>query len=313
MHLDKQGLVAVWLAVVGWATTGIFIRNLGDMSPVAIAAGRSLVALVVVVAVVIASGYRYRLRETVRQPVAWCLSILVTLFYLISVWAFQLISVAETVLFLNTSPIFVIVYSIICKKPLPVAVKFGCAIAFSGLLIICIPAISVEKTSLWERITGYGLALSGAIIMASYAIICRHCSNQIRGLHAGALAVLAFFTSVCVLFSWLIFSGENPEYRQLVTTDTVVNFLGLGALATALPTICYSMASQRLSSVVATSMCLMTPVVAAIVAIIWLQEIPSIWFWMGTAFIMAGVLLTTWSQNQDISKVRSNKTLAAEA
>ena len=68
-------------------------------------------------------------------------------------------------------------------------------------------------------------------------------------------------------------------------------FLALGILATLLPTLCYAYASSVLVSVTVTSLRLLTPLLAAFLAIIFLDEIPDFLFWPGALILLIGLFL----------------------
>jgi len=63
--------------------------------------------------------------------------------------------------------------------------------------------------------------------------------------------------------------------------QTILTLIGLGVLSTAC--YCYTMAAQRLPVVMTTAILLLEPVFATLFASVALREIPSLWFYIGSA------------------------------
>jgi drug/metabolite transporter (DMT)-like permease len=67
--------------------------------------------------------------------------------------------------------------------------------------------------------------------------------------------------------------------------------LGLGILSTALPFWLYTIAVQRLPILLITAILLLEPLFATLFASIALQEIPSLWFAVGSILVFWGLLV----------------------
>ena len=92
-----------------WGLTGIFVRLLPGMSPLAVTTGRLSGALVVALPFfAISDARRSSLRLAVKKPVAYALASLLVGYYLLATAAFQLSPVAEVALLLSTPPLFVL-------------------------------------------------------------------------------------------------------------------------------------------------------------------------------------------------------------
>jgi drug/metabolite transporter, DME family len=80
--------------------------------------------------------------------------------------------------------------------------------------------------------------------------------------------------------------------------------LGLGILSTALPFFCYTVAAQRLPIVLTTAILLLEPMFAVLFASVALQEMPSLWFGIGSILVFWGLLSIARSANR--SSVRAD-------
>jgi drug/metabolite transporter (DMT)-like permease len=65
--------------------------------------------------------------------------------------------------------------------------------------------------------------------------------------------------------------------------------LGLGIFSTALPFFCYTVATQKLPIVLTTAILLLEPIFAVLFASVALQEIPSLWFGIGSILVFWGL------------------------
>jgi len=96
-----------------WGLTGIFVRLLPGISPLAITAVRMAVALLCALPVS-AYGYSGMTRRTgglasaLRRPAAYVLALFMVCYYLLATSAFQRAPVAEVGLLISTQPLFVL-------------------------------------------------------------------------------------------------------------------------------------------------------------------------------------------------------------
>ncbi len=108
--LERRAVLAAGLTAVMWGLTGILVRLLPPVSPLAVTAGRLVAALIVALPfVAISNAKRSSLKEALKRPVGYVLASLLTGYYLLATAAFQLAPVAEVALLLSTPPLFVLV------------------------------------------------------------------------------------------------------------------------------------------------------------------------------------------------------------
>jgi drug/metabolite transporter, DME family len=102
-------VLAAGLTAVMWALTGIFVRLLPAVSPLAVTPGRLLGAPIVALSIfATSSAKRSSLNEAIKNPVAYALAFLLAGYYLLATAAFQLAPVPEVAVLLSTPPLFVL-------------------------------------------------------------------------------------------------------------------------------------------------------------------------------------------------------------
>lgn len=297
-NLDKPGFIAAGLAAVGWASTGIFVRYLPGWPPLDIVTGRFFIALIAVSLLIIVSRQKNSFKRSLLQPKSWFLSALMICYYLCATVAFQLAPVGEVALCISTSPLFVLVFQLVLKRPTAHIEKLGSLIAFIGVILVFIPSLGHNNTVFAQRTSGVLLSLVGAMIMATYALSYQTGDNTQAAPASAAVAFLTFLLGFMLLAGWLVLSGHLAELHFSFPLKPVLVLAGLGTVATIMPTICYSLASQRLSPMLTTSVRLLTPIFAALFGIVFIAEIPTTWFWLGGTLVIGGLLLMTVKRNR---------------
>lgn len=291
--LDHLGLAAVLVTAATWGMTGVFVRLLADFSAPAIVAGRLLFSLLLIGPIVLWSRrYRRTLIIDSGNPVTWILAGLLFLYYCAAVAAFGRAPVSDVALLISTSPLFILAYRLFDqsrpRRFLPVEWT-GVLIATVGVFLITFGDAVGDGVS-FSRVQGDLLALGAAWATATYAAFFRSASGVCRAPRATSVAFTSsFFGGLSALAAAGIYSA-----RPLGSLDDtpVLHFLGLGVLATAVPSLAYAMASKRLHPLVTTTIRLLTPVFATVFALIFLNEPPSRWTIPGGTMILAGVYLT---------------------
>lgn len=208
--------------------------------------------------------------------------------YLLGTTAFQLAPVGEITLLISTAPLFVVAYKLISKIRIYKGEGLGTMLATAGVGIILVPQLSNDIGSSVQTITGYFLALSAAALLAVYVLWFGAIAR--KGITFRSVNVV-FATCLlgCVLsFLCTVFLFE-PTGPAGITQRAVLVLLGLGTLSTATSTLCYTIAAQRLSALLAAAILLTEPIFAVLLASITLREIPSLWFCIGSFFVLGGL------------------------
>ncbi len=145
------------------------------------------------------------------------------------------------------------------------------------------------KVISWQTIIGYLLALGAAAMLALYALWFNTLNKQ--GIAPKAFNVV-FVTCLLGGFLSLLYTifFPTPSVEIRIDRQVILVLVGLGILATALPSLCYTVAAQRLPVVVTTAILLLEPVFAVLFASVALQEFPSLWFGIGSLLVFWGLL-----------------------
>ena len=291
-HDHRIGVIAGILATVGWSGTGIFVYLLSNVSPIVVICGRFTIASVMGAVLLILHPKTLRgLYTATSSATSWALSLFLVAYYFLSVFAFQYAPVSTVSLLISTSPAFIVVIDGLSKQVLSNIQKTAAGFAFFGIIVVVIPSTpDFQNTS--SNYVGATLALGGACVMALYALLYRHLS--IRKLAPSPL-VIGVQTAVSgALLSALLLLHQASELRITALTIKDLNLLiGLGLVSTVIPSISYGVAAVRLAPIVLTTIRSSTPIGAAILAFIILDESPRIEFYFGASFILSAMLLQT--------------------
>jgi drug/metabolite transporter (DMT)-like permease len=289
--LDSQGLIAALCATATWGMTGIFVRWLPGWSPFLILVGRFLVAIAVLLPfLLLLPGQRQSLLRASFNPLVWGLSLPVIGASILGITAFQMAPVGEATLLFRTSPLFIIGYKWVTRSPVKKGETVGIFLAAVGVSLILLPKLSRDSATSWDAIAGYLMALGAASFVAVYASWLNALAKQNSAPESIHIVVATLILgSILSFFCAILLS--NLSIGVDLSRQVILVFLEWGILATALPLFCYSVAAQRLPIVLSTAMLLLEPVFAVLFAAIALQEIPSLWFGIGSLFVCRGLLL----------------------
>ncbi|SHG69147.1 Threonine/homoserine efflux transporter RhtA [Marinomonas polaris DSM 16579] len=294
-ELDKVGLSAAWFAALGWASTGIFVRHFPNWPPLNIVAGRFLVAFVAISLILLFNHRRANITNAIKHPLTWILSALMVAYYLCATIAFQLAPVGEVSLGISMSPVFVLLFHLLTGRNTPLIEKIGSAVSLFGVILVFLPSFATQSDFQYH-VVGCLLALAGAAIMATYVLAYQYRSPKHHPPSSISVSLLTFTLGLFIMISYLVVNQQILIFEELRQTQPLLLMLGLGLMATIVPTLSYSIASQRLSSMLTTSIRLATPTIAALLAIVFLHEMPAVWFWFGSSFVIGGLLLMTWQK-----------------
>jgi drug/metabolite transporter (DMT)-like permease len=297
--LDNQGLMAALCAAFTWGIAGIFIRWLPGWSPFAVLAGRFLVATAVMLPIlVLRPSIRFEFTRSLRISQTWWLSLPLIGGYVLGTTAFQMAPVGEVTLLLTTSPLFIVAYKYFVGLRIKPSEGIGILLAILGGSFILLPQLSASGVAFWQAMTGYLLALGAAGVVALYTVWFSALTQQgIAPKSINVVFVTCLLGSVLSLLLAGFFSKLSMEFE--IDGQTILTLIGLGVLSTAFPSLCYTMAAQRLPAVMTTAILLLEPVFATLFAYAALREIPSLWFYIGSVLVLCGLLLIARKVNSD--------------
>jgi drug/metabolite transporter (DMT)-like permease len=310
---NSIGLMAALLAAATWGMVGIFVRWLPGWSTFAVLAGRFLVATVAMLPIVLlVPSIRQDFTRSLRIPPIWWLSLLAMGSAFLGTTAFQMAPVGEVTLLFTTSPLFIIAYKYVMRLGIERGESWGILIATAGVIIILIPQFSSDRAISLQTILGYLLALGAAVMVALYTVLFNNFTDReivpksinivfMTCLLGGILFLLCtiLFTKLSLETSIhsakLMLLGEthaeetSARFHPLRERQEILVLLGLGIFSTALPFFCYTVAAQKLPIVLTTGILLLEPMFAVLFASVALQEMPSLWFGIGSILVFWGL------------------------
>lgn len=300
---DRNALAIAALTSLTWGLTGVFVRLLPGIPPLAITAGRLTIALFAVLPAFlllgksraglgggIKSGFNADFRAALRRPAAYALASLLVGYYLLATAAFQLAPVAEVALLISTPPLFILAFRALHGQMPALAETVGALLALGGTILILAPTPADAGTSSAGHLYGSAMALGAAALSALYAYAYRHLSEHGRAPETSAVTLLTFaIGSPALLAAASLFS--TSAMPAISGSGTIAVFLGLGIVSTAIPTLGFSIASRRLPAIVTTTISLFVPLFAGLFAYLALGERLSPNFAAGCLPVLAGVAL----------------------
>lgn len=289
--------MAALCATATWGMAGVFVRWLPGWSPFAVLAGRFLVATAAMLPILfLASNVRHDFTRSLRTPLIWWLSLPAIGGYVLGTTAFQMAPVGEVTLLFTTSPLFIIAYKYVVRLHIKRSEGFGMLLATAGVSLIMLPQLSTDKAVSWQTMAGYLLALGAAGFLALYTFWLNTLTKQsIAPKSINVVFVTCLLGSVLSLLCAIFFSKLSIGIK--IHEQAILVLLGLGILSTALPFLCYTVAAQCLPVVLTTAILLLEPMFAVLFASVALQEIPSLWFGIGSVLILWGLLLIAREAN----------------
>ena len=281
-----------------WGLTGIFVRLLPPMSPLALTAARLGGALIVALPIFATShGKRSSLIEALKNPLGYVLASLLTGYYLLAIAAFQLALVTEVALLLSTTPLFVLALRGIGGDSPTALELLGSGVAVMGIGLILGPRLTIAQPFSNHRLLGDVFAICAAMLTALYIHIYRQRTRNGRALEPTSVTLMTFALGSialvavgCVLprtISVAPFSGAN-----------LPTLICLAILCTAIPSFAFAFASERLPSVGTATMSLLIPLFSAAFAFVILGERISSGAIPGSVLVLAGIVLILRHGNQ---------------
>ena len=296
---ERNPLLAAGLVAVMWGMAGIFIRLLPPVSPIAITAGRLLVALIVSIPVIVLShSNRRNLIESLRHPAVYILALLLAGYYFLATIAFQLSPVAEVALFLSTPPLFVLVFHRL-HGDIPLRAEVGGAVlAVIGILLILAPGLILNTETGYSRILGDLLAFSSAGLSGLYVYLYRKMAEERRAPDPVGVTFMTFLLGSIILGSLALTRPVPVELFE--KTNNLLALLGLGIFSTAISSMVFAIASKHLPAVVTATILLLIPVFAGFFAFLILDEKLSSLIIPGGVLVLLGIGIILNSKRRKI-------------
>ena len=294
---------AILIAILAVSTASIFIRFAqSDGAPSLVIAALRLTFATLILAPIVFTGHREELLKLTPKEILLCAfsGIFLALHFATWISSLEYTSVASSVVFVSTGPLWVALLSpILLKEHLARAAIIGLGMSLIGGTIIgladaCtwnagLSCPSLQDVLQGRAILGNFLALAGAWTVTGYLIIGRKLRTNIS--LVPYIFMVYGFGAIVLIFIMFI-SGSSPFGYAPKTYGWI--FL-LAALPQLIGHSTYNWALKYLPAALVAVTTLGEPIGSAILAFFILNETPSLVTLFGGIFILTGIYLASKS------------------
>ncbi|MCW8126308.1 DMT family transporter [Microbulbifer halophilus] len=288
--MKKMILLSILCAFL-WATTGIFVKAVQEMTVWMIVWGRFLVAFSF-------SLIPFAGRSTSLLPqsrIGWpdfFLSGLMTAYYLFATLSFLHAPVALAALLIAFTPLITMVWRVAGGESIVPGEVVGFLVAFFGVGIYLFAGNQASLNySAKDLLLGGGFALAAATVRASFSYaIWKKAQSGGRPNLAG-INQMTFMTGIVLL---LFFAFRDISSQRVDLFNCVVLVL-LGIIATALPNYLNGAVSEKLPPMIHSVIGMSTPLLAGILAFSILGEPLGLWSLLGMLMAVIGICISIYS------------------
>jgi drug/metabolite transporter (DMT)-like permease len=280
-------MAAMGLAVLALAFSSVFIIRLenAEVPPLVIAFWRMAIATALLFPAALALK-RKEIAALAQKDLGLLLLGGFCLAVHFGAWITSLkyVPIATSVVLVNSHPLFVVIasYLFLGEKPRSRSL-LGTAIGLAGMVIIGHDALDDVQLAL----KGDALALLGALAVVGYFIVGRKARARISLL--GYVTPLYAVCSVFLLV-WALLAGNSLAIQG---ASTWANLAALAVVPTIIGHTVFNWAIKHVRPAAISVAFLGEPVVASVLALIFFGQQPPLATFIGGAFVLAGVYMTT--------------------
>lgn len=282
----KLSILFVLTAAGLWGSIGIYVRTLTGygLTSIQITTGRAIYGLIIVATFLFLKDrclFRIRIKDLGWFAANGILSIL--FFNLCYITTIQLSDMAVAAILLYTSPIFVIILSIIIfKEKMTVRKGISLVLAFTGCALVSGVGSRGQAIHMTALLFGLGAGLGYAL----YSIFSR---ILVKKYHSLTIVLYTFAFTVLAAVCLTDVSGILSVY--LVHPQAVGVHILAGICTNSVPYILYTYALMHMEASKASMLASIEPVVAALLGLLVFQEALSVTSLIGIGCILIMIII----------------------
>jgi len=285
MRINLRLILAVF--IVSWGS--ILVRWIGDVHPLVISFYRLFLSVIVLLPVVLIKSNCQRIVSRRQFLLLALAAFLLALHFAAWISSLQLTTVGRSIFLESTHPVFAVLLSILfLNEKAPRSFTLPLVLGLIGMYLTVHADIGGSQAA----ITGDALAVFSAFCMAGYLIVARKTRSEIPLLFYLLIvySLAAFFLFVVILFSKITFTGFSPTtWLLLVGLALGPNLFGHSLL---------NWASRRMPVYRVNMALLSESVLATLMAVIFLNEIPDLVFLFGAILIIVSIGWVFWGERE---------------
>ena len=292
--IHRYGSVLIILAACFWGSMGIFVRRLGEygFSSIQIVTIRlTLAALIFSLILLIKdhSGFKISVRDI---PLYLGLGLGSILFFTICYFsAIRIMSLSVAAILLYTSPIWIMLMSVLCFHERMNGKKvIALIMAFTGCVLVS--GISGDGITIWGMLLGLGSGIGYGLYSILGTVALRRYSPY---------TVTTYTFLIAAAGSWFICDPGDMIERFAVSDDLMwlILFCILTALVTTvIPFLLYTLGLSSVEAGMAGILATIEPMVATIIGIIFFSEPLTIHAGIGILLILSAVIVLAYKKSR---------------
>lgn len=281
----RSPYTALFVGIISVSFAAIFIRL--ATAPAAVMAFYRMGIATAVLLPIVLRHERHLFRGVPRRHIGWMVlgGFFLACHFLLWITSFEYTSVASSVFFVTTQPIFVAIASVfLFNERSSVFLITGIGLAAVGSMVIGAGDLQALGST---NLVGNALAFGGSIMAASYFLVGRHVRQTVSlGIYIVMVyGISAGFLLLFILFNRLSLGGFDGQ--------TWISMVLLAIVPTVIGHTCFNWALKYLPAPIVSAAILGEPVGATVLAFLILQEAPPWYTLLGGLLILSGIYVSS--------------------